>query len=343
MDDYVELDGSLLEGGGQMIRSSLALSQIFNKGFRMHSIRKNRPNPGINNQLRSVFSAFSDKVPKVGDQEIYIYPHFGEPTIIKSTTAASCTLMLQCFVPVFAALGYRRDVKIEGGTDVSRSPCLESIEEGLRPLMIRMGVDLNIKEVKKGYYPKGNGFIIFNVKTTPPIKPINLVDFSPPNRVLIKYYVKGGKLPAAANNFKNEVRNILETAFPEQKVKVELKMEKVFLTKDDYGIGCLCLGDGVVWDVGTVGEKVTEEIILVRLRALVEKKVCLDEHHQDQLILLATLAEGTSRLLVGHELSLHTQSMMYVIKQFLPEFSYSHAEGILTIEGMGCKAVERME
>ena len=112
MDDYVEIDGSLFEGGGQMIRSSLALSQIFNKGFRMHSIRKNRPNPGINNQLRSVFSAFSKKVPQVGETEIYIYPHFAEPTLIKSSTAASCTLMLQCFTPVFAALGYGKKMKI---------------------------------------------------------------------------------------------------------------------------------------------------------------------------------------------------------------------------------------
>ncbi len=51
-----------------MIRSSLALATILHKGFNMNSIRKNRPKPGINNQLRSVFSAFGDKVPKVGDQ-----------------------------------------------------------------------------------------------------------------------------------------------------------------------------------------------------------------------------------------------------------------------------------
>ena len=113
------------------------------------------------------------------------------------------------------------------------------------------------------------------------------------------------------------------------------------MTKDDYGIGCICLGNGVVWDCGTVGEKVTEEIILGRLRGYVESRTCLDEHHQDQLILLATLAEGTSKLYVGEELSLHTQSMMYVIKTFLPEFKYEHAEGILTIEGMGCKAHQK--
>lgn len=95
-----------------MIRSSLALATILYKGFKMHSIRKNRPKPGINNQLRSVFSAFTERIPKVGDQEIYIFPHFSCPTYIKADSAASCTLMLQCFVPVFAALGYTKDVKI---------------------------------------------------------------------------------------------------------------------------------------------------------------------------------------------------------------------------------------
>jgi len=67
MEEIVEIDGSLYEGGGQMIRSSLALSLILNKQFTMVNIRKNRPNPGINNQLRNVFTAFTDKLPKVGD------------------------------------------------------------------------------------------------------------------------------------------------------------------------------------------------------------------------------------------------------------------------------------
>lgn len=108
----------------------------------MHSIRKNRPNPGINNQLRSVFSAFTNKGPKLGDTEVYIYLHFSEPKLIKSPTAASCTLMLQCFVPVCTALGYNKLIKIEGGTDVARSPCQESINLGLMPLMKQMGIML---------------------------------------------------------------------------------------------------------------------------------------------------------------------------------------------------------
>lgn len=142
-----------------------------------------------------MFAAFSEKTPQVGTQEIYIFPNFNEPTYIKSHTAASCTLMLQCFVPVFAALGYTKEVKIEGGTDVSKSPCQESIQLGLIPLMRQMGVELTITDIKKGYYPKGNGYIVFKVKSGDFIKPIEFTKFSPPKTVTITYYIKNDKLP----------------------------------------------------------------------------------------------------------------------------------------------------
>lgn len=106
MEDLIEINGSLYEGGGQMIRSSVALSIITNKEFRIHSIRANRPNPGINNQLRSVFAAFTEKVPKVGETEVYMYPKFLAPKSIQANTAASCTLMMQCLVPVLTGINY---------------------------------------------------------------------------------------------------------------------------------------------------------------------------------------------------------------------------------------------
>lgn len=49
-----------------------------------------------------------------------------------------------------------------------------------------------------------------------------------------------------------------------------------------------------------------EGVILDRLRHYADKKYCVDEHHQDQLLLLAALAGGKSRILIGEELSLHT-------------------------------------
>lgn len=56
----------------------------------------------------------------------------------------------------------------------------------------------------------------------------------------------------------------------------------------------MILGKNLIWDVGTVGEKVNEEIILERLVHYCEKKVAFDEHHQDQLLIYLSLANGTS-------------------------------------------------
>ena len=62
------------------------------------------------------------------------------------------------------------------------------------------------------------------MKREHPIKPITFINFSPPNLVVITYYMKAKKLPPTANNLKNEIKNILEGAFPETKVKIELKI-----------------------------------------------------------------------------------------------------------------------
>ena len=61
-----------------------------------------------------------------------------------------------------------------------------------------------------------------------------------------------------------------------------------------------------------------------RLEHLVEQKVCFDEHHSDQLLLYAALANGRSELLVGDELSLHVQSLIYVLQKFIPNLVVNH-------------------
>lgn len=58
---------------------------------------------------------------------MYFYPKFLYPKEIVANTAASCTLMMQCLVPVLTFLNYEAQVKLIGGTDVSRSPPVESV------------------------------------------------------------------------------------------------------------------------------------------------------------------------------------------------------------------------
>jgi hypothetical protein len=69
--------------------------------------------------------------------------------------------------------------------------------------------------------------------------------------------VKDNKLPGSSKELRKDVKKILNQAFGEDcNIEFIVKTQKVFCTKDEYGIGCLILGDNLVWDVGTVGEKV---------------------------------------------------------------------------------------
>ena len=106
--------------------------------------------------------------------------------------------MMQCLVPVFTGIGYDQLVKVNGGTDVSRSPPLESVKLMLIPLLQRMGVILEIGDVKSGYFPVGKGFVDIKVPKIEEIRPIRMVELGKPSTVVITYYVKDNKVPGSS-------------------------------------------------------------------------------------------------------------------------------------------------
>jgi hypothetical protein len=64
-----------------------------------------------------------------------------------------------------------------------------------------------------------------------------------PEKVVITYYVKDTKVPGSSKEFRKDVKRVLNNAFGEDcKIEFEVKHQKVFNTKDEYGIGCMVLG-----------------------------------------------------------------------------------------------------
>ena len=106
--------------------------------------------------------------------------------------------MMQCLVPVFAGVGYEKVVRVNGGTDVSRSPPLESVRLMLIPLLNKMGVKLEIEEIKPGYFPIGKGYVDIRVPKIEQIVPIRMVELKKPTNVVITYYVKDNKVPGSS-------------------------------------------------------------------------------------------------------------------------------------------------
>ena len=79
------IDGSYQEGGGQIIRTALALSVLTQKPFRAVKIRQKRPKPGLKYQHLSCIQALetlSDtrvEGSRLGSQAIEVFPGTAKP------------------------------------------------------------------------------------------------------------------------------------------------------------------------------------------------------------------------------------------------------------------------
>lgn len=130
----LEIDGSIAEVGGQILRTALSLSCVLKKSFRMFNIRKGRKRPGLMPQhltcvhALALISNASFRGDAMGSSELLFEP--GEPKpgdyFFDIGTAGSTSLLLQAILPplIFAKEGSR--VTLAGGTHVPSAPLIIS-------------------------------------------------------------------------------------------------------------------------------------------------------------------------------------------------------------------------
>ena len=108
--DLIEIDGSEGEGGGQIIRSALALSLVTGRPFAIHRIRANRDKPGLKHQHLTACKAAARvgcaqiEGANLGSQELTFRPAGIYPGVFKFDvqTAGGSTLVTQTIVPALA-------------------------------------------------------------------------------------------------------------------------------------------------------------------------------------------------------------------------------------------------
>ncbi len=161
----ITIDGSYGEGGGQIIRTAVALSAVTGEDVTIHNIRSARPQPGLKAQhLMAVRTAAKMTVAqveglKIGSTELTFKPQdiIGGHYDVDIGTAGSITLLLQCLMPAAASSKERVTLDITGGTDVAWSPSVDYMSHVLLPVLASMGMECSIKVNQRGYYPKGGG------------------------------------------------------------------------------------------------------------------------------------------------------------------------------------------
>lgn len=157
------IDGSYLEGGGQVLRLAVALSAISGIPVTVARIRQNRQKPGLAPQhiaaVRAVAGACDAECTGLtpGSSEITFTPGplRRADLVIDTGTAGSIPLVLQAWLP--AALEIGGSITVTGGTEVKQSPTIDYIDHVLVPVLRRAGASIDIEVLGRGYYPRGGG------------------------------------------------------------------------------------------------------------------------------------------------------------------------------------------
>ena len=134
--DFIIIDGSYLEGGGQIIRTAVSLSALTQKPVKIINIRKKRKNKGLAPQHVSAVKAVKKLCNaevyglNVGSEELTFIPSKLAPKdfTIDIGTAGSISLVIQTLLPLSLGINKKFTVKIKGGTDVKRAPPIDYVK-----------------------------------------------------------------------------------------------------------------------------------------------------------------------------------------------------------------------
>ena len=171
MKDFIEIDGSQGEGGGQILRTSLTLSAITGRPVRIGKIRAKREKPGLKRQhltcVRAVAEICGATVSdvEVGSGELEFAPGAikGGDYRFDVGTAGSVTLVAQTILPVLLKADVPSTVTITGGTHVPFSPIWEFFAETYLPELRRMGARVEAELETCGFYPAAGGVVKLRV------------------------------------------------------------------------------------------------------------------------------------------------------------------------------------
>lgn len=324
--NLVILDGSFGEGGGAILRVASALSVIKKKPIHIFNIRKGRKEPGLKPQhllgLKSVAKLCNGYLEgdEIGSEEIKFYPGEikAQDLHIKIETAGSITLLMQSILPV--AIFAPSPVKIVfdgGGTDVPFSPTLDYFKFCFLKILEKMGVKIETKIIKRGYYPVGGSKM--EVKIFPAkLKPLNLIERGKLEKIFI--------ISVASESLKEkkvaerQLRGA-EEVFKKLKLPIEKKIE--YWKTDSPGSSILVaaqfentiLGSDNLGKLGVPAEIIGREASLNLLKE--EKyKGALDRYLGDQILIYMALA-GKGEVSTC-EITSHAKTNMWVIEKFVP-------------------------
>lgn len=318
----IAIDGSMGEGGGQVLRTALALSAITGMPFRITGIRANREKPGLRRQHLTAVNAAAEVCggsvdgAAVGSRELAFRPGkvAAGDYAFDIGSAGSTTLVLQTVLPPLLRAAEPSTLVLEGGTHNPGGPPADFLERAFLPLINRMGPRVQLAVERPGFAPNGGGRLIVTIEPAPKLTPIELMERGAVRRCHARAVVAG-----------------LPTSIAERELKVvaqrtgwhagELSVEQL---PDAYGPGNVLMLEvesehvtevfSAVGRLGVRAERLAETAADEATRYLTAG-VPVGDCLADQLLLPLALADGGSYRTLA--LTRHSETNIAVIGLFL--------------------------
>lgn len=336
MHNFIELDGSQGEGGGQILRTALTLATITGKPFRISNIRAKRAKPGLLRQHLTAVQAAAEICNADVDgaatgSRTLIY----KPGKIKGGdyryaigTAGSCTLVLQTILPALWFADAPSSVTVSGGTHNTAAPPADFLMLAWLPLIRRMGVEMDIELLRHGFYPAGGGEVRARITPVKTLLPLDLTERGALLNAKAVAVVAGLSADIAKrelervgqrlSGIETEIRGLSSREGPGNVLMIVFNHEhcsEVFTGFGEKGV-----------PAETVADRVAKEARHYR-----DSRAAVGEHLADQLALPIALA-GKGRFTTT-TISSHLHTNLEVIGKFLPvSFRHYDAEGVRHVE-----------
>ncbi|MFN4336877.1 MAG: RNA 3'-terminal phosphate cyclase [Candidatus Nitrosocaldus sp.] len=320
--EFIRIDGSYGEGGGQILRTAIALSAITKRPIEVFNIRAKRPNPGLRPQhatavkiLAEIFNARAENV-EVGSSTIRFLPvEEGNGTSSKKRidigTAGSITLILQALIPAVGISGKRLEIELVGGTDVKWSPTLDYMRYVVKPAFKAIGIEFSISVERRGYYPIGGGVVHASIEPCTRVKALDLVSAPRLDARIVSIcsnlprHVAERQVAGALARLEREGVRCAHTSASIEPAASPGSSLLVYCSSD-YGP---FIGGDAIGEKGKRAEEVGASAASKFLESYMSNTT-VDTNLADMLVLPLSLADGTSRYTVS-SVSMHLDTNLY--------------------------------
>jgi RNA 3'-phosphate cyclase len=319
------IDASYGEGGGQLVRTAVALAAITGQAVRLDNVRVKRDKPGLAPQhLTAVRAVASLCDADCEGLELRAQTFTFAPGRLRGGefrfdigTAGSITLVLQALLPVLLSAPAPTRVTVSGGTDVRAAPPFDYFRHVMLVLLGRMGANARCRMLRRGYYPRGGGQAEISIEPSR-LGPLRLDEPGRPFSVEGLAHVAHLPLSIAERMREAALARLAVLGIPTSFDAVAL--DDPDATGTGGAVACWAGTQSTVLGAGRVAERGVRAEALgdaagAELASDLAARVTLDMHATDQILVYLALAGGR---FTTRSISNHAQTAMWLIEQFMP-------------------------